>query len=97
AQLLNEEMARAQRELPNRFVGLAMLPMQDADAAIEALDTAILSLGLRGVCILSHIDGKPIASSETLPIYRRIAELGAPVFLHPANRSSGFHEGEIRP
>jgi predicted TIM-barrel fold metal-dependent hydrolase len=97
AALLNEEMARVQRELPDRFVGLAMLPMQDAEAAIEALDTAVVRLGLRGVCILSHIDGKPIASTETLPIYRRIAELDVPVFLHPANRSSGFHEGEVRP
>jgi predicted TIM-barrel fold metal-dependent hydrolase len=97
AQLLNEEMARAQRELPDRFVGLAMLPMQDADAAIEALDTAIVKLGLRGVCILSHIDGQSIASTETLPIYRRIAQLGVPVFLHPANRSRDFREGEVRP
>ena len=97
AQLLNEEMARAQRELPSRFVGVAMLPMQDAEAAIEALDVAVLHLGLRAVCILSHIDGRSIASAETLPIYRRIAELGVPVFLHPANRSSIFREGDVRP
>jgi predicted TIM-barrel fold metal-dependent hydrolase len=97
AQLLNEEMARAQRELPGRFVGLAMLPMQDAGAAIETLDDAVLRLGLSGVCILSHIAGRPIAAPETLPIYRRIAELGVPVFLHPANRSSLFHDGEVRP
>lgn len=95
--LLNEEMARAQREYPDRFVGLAMLPMQDADAAIETLDEAVLQFGLSGVCILSHIAGRPIASPETLPIYRRIAELGVPVFLHPANRSSSFSEGEVRP
>jgi aminocarboxymuconate-semialdehyde decarboxylase len=97
AQLLNEEMARAQRELAGRFVGLAMLPMQDADAAIEALEHAVLRLDLSGVCILSHIAGRPIASAATLPIYRRIAELGVPVFLHPANRSSAYHAGEVRP
>ena len=97
AHLLNEEMARAQRELPGRFVGLAMLPMQDAGAAIEVLEDAVRRLHLSGVCILSHVAGRPIASSETLPIFRRIAELGVPVFLHPANRSSSFHTGEIRP
>lgn len=97
AQLLNEEIARAQREHPDRFVGLAMLPMQDADAAIEVLNDAVLRLGLSGVCILSHIAGRPIAEPETLPIYRRIAELGVPVFLHPANRSAAFRPGEVRP
>jgi aminocarboxymuconate-semialdehyde decarboxylase len=97
AQLLNEEMARAQREFPDRFVGLAMLPMQDADAAIEALDDAVGRLGLSGVCILSHIAGRPIASHDTRPIYSRIAELGVPIFLHPANRSSTFLPGEVRP
>src|SRR5579863_8364570 len=33
-QLLNEETARVQREHGERFIGLAMLPMQDVGAAI---------------------------------------------------------------
>jgi predicted TIM-barrel fold metal-dependent hydrolase len=86
-EFLNEETARAQRLHPERVLGLAMLPMQDASAAIELLDRAITTLGLRGVCILSNVDGRPIATPDTLPIYQRIEELAIPVFLHPAHHS----------
>ena len=92
-QLLNQETARVQREHPDRIIGLAMLPMQDAAAAIETLDAAILKEGLRGVCMHSNIAGRPIATPETLPIYRRMDELGVPLVLHPANTSMAFGTG----
>ena len=91
--LLNEETAKVQREYPQRFIGLAMLPMQDVAAAIESLDEALLELGLRGVCVLSNIAGRPIGSEDTLPIYRRIDELGVPLVLHPANTSMAYSLG----
>lgn len=91
--LLNAETARVQREHPQRFIGLAMLPMQDVSAAIESLDDAILALGLRGVCVLSNTAGRPIASDETLPIYKRIEELGVPLVIHPSNTSMVYPKG----
>ena len=91
--LLNQETARVQHEHPDRFIGLAMLPMQDVSAAIESLDDAILALGLRGVCVFSNIAGRPIATEETLPIYRRIEELGVPLVIHPANTSMAYAKG----
>ena len=91
--LLNQETARAQQEHPDRFIGLAMLPMQNASAAIESLDDAILALGLRGVCVFSNIAGGPIVTAETLPIYKRIEELGVPLVLHPANTSMAYAKG----
>jgi aminocarboxymuconate-semialdehyde decarboxylase len=92
-QLLNSETARMQREHADRFIGLAVLPMQDVAAAVETLDEAILKLGLRGVCVLSNIAGRPICTSETLPIYKRMDELGVPLVIHPANTSMAFDLG----
>lgn len=89
-QLANDETARVQREHPDRFVGLAMLPMQDTDAALTELNRAITELGLKGVTINANIDGEQIASERTLPIFRRIEELGLPLFLHPSHRSVAF-------
>jgi aminocarboxymuconate-semialdehyde decarboxylase len=85
AMQLNEERAEAERRYPGRFYGLALLPMQDAPAAIETLDSAVRNLGLRGVCIGSNVRGESIATAERLPIYRRIEELGVPLFLHPTS------------
>jgi predicted TIM-barrel fold metal-dependent hydrolase len=86
-ELLNSEMSRAQRTHPDRFVGLAMLPVQDPDAAIEVLAHAVDDHELAGVCLLSNIAGAPIVSERLLPVYRRIEELGLPLFLHPAHSS----------
>jgi aminocarboxymuconate-semialdehyde decarboxylase len=83
ARVLNEEKARAQEAHPDRFIGLATLPLQDPAAAMEELDHAIERLGLGGVCIPSNINGAPITGPELLPIYERIEALGVPVVLHP--------------
>ena len=79
---INEERAAAERDFPG-FYGLATLPWQDADAAIAVADDAMQRLGLRGVLLHSNIDGAPVDSDYLLPVYRRLAELGMPVFLHP--------------
>lgn len=85
AALLNGEAARAQQEHPGRFYGLAVLPMQDAGAAIETLEHAVGQLGLPGVCIYSNVGGDPIASDELSELYARIERLDIPIFLHPTD------------
>jgi predicted TIM-barrel fold metal-dependent hydrolase len=86
-EFLNAEVSRAQREHPGRLVGLAMLPMQDPDAAIEVLERAIGEHDLAGVCLLTNIARGPIVGDGLLPVYRRIEELGVPLFLHPSHSS----------
>jgi aminocarboxymuconate-semialdehyde decarboxylase len=81
---LNEARAEAEREYSGRFYGVATIPWQDTDAAIEALDDAVGRLGLKAVLVHSNIDGAPIDSEHCRPIFRRIAEHGIPVFMHPA-------------
>ncbi len=83
ATLLNEARSDMQREHPERFVGLATLPMSDVDAALATLEDAAGRLALRGVCLCSNVAGESIASEEVRPLYARINELGLPVFLHP--------------
>jgi aminocarboxymuconate-semialdehyde decarboxylase len=90
AMRLNEEQAELERSHPGRYYGLALLPMQDSQAAIETLDHAVRTLGLRGVCICSNVNGESIASPGREPIYRRIGELGVPIFLHPTTLGAGF-------
>jgi predicted TIM-barrel fold metal-dependent hydrolase len=83
AQLLNEEVARAQRHYRGRFYGLATLPLQSSDKAIAILDDAVGRLELRGVHIPSNVNGQPLDSDHLRPVYARIDELNAPMFIHP--------------
>jgi aminocarboxymuconate-semialdehyde decarboxylase len=83
ARVLNEEKAKAQQRHPGRYFGLATLPLQDPERAVEELEHSIGTLGLAGVCFPSNIRGAPITSPELMPLYGRIEELGVPLFLHP--------------
>lgn len=86
-ELLNAEIGAAQRAHPERIVGLAMIPPQDPDAAIEVLGRAVDEHQLAGVCLLSNIAGSPIVNERMVRVYRRIEELGLPLFLHPSHSS----------
>ena len=81
---LNELRAEAEAEHPGRFFGLATIPWQDTDAALEVLEDAVTKLGLRGVLIHSNVAGSPIDSEHLRPVYARVAALGVPLCLHPA-------------
>jgi len=83
AHALNAERAEAERAHRGRFYGLATIPWQHGDAALEALQDAVVQLGLRGVLIHSNIAGAPLDSEWCRPVYARIAELGVPLFIHP--------------
>ena len=83
AHAVNAERASAEKQHPGRFYGLATIPWQDTDAALAALDDAVVHLGLRGALIHSNINGAPVDSEWCRPVYARMAELGVPLFIHP--------------
>ena len=91
--MLNEGTARAQRENPSRFVGLAVFPQDRPELALKVIELAITKLELRGVCAFANTNGRALVGPDSLPIYRKIAELGIPLFLHPASRSVAFGKG----
>ncbi len=89
AQAVNDAMAEAHQAFPNRFVGLAILPMQDARLALEELERASRLPGIRGVYMGTNINGRDLSYSDFLPVFERIEELRLPVFLHPINVMGG--------
>src|SRR5712691_5109189 len=58
ARIWNDEIARVVRAHPDRFTGLAALPLQDVDAALAELERAVGDLGLAGVAIGSNVHGR---------------------------------------
>jgi len=51
ARMANDYLAREVQKRPDRFQGLAALPMQDPDLAIRELDRCIRDLGFKGVLV----------------------------------------------
>jgi len=83
SQAMNDAMAEAHTAFPDRFVGLAVLPMQDIPSALEELERASRLPGIRGVYMGTNINGKDLSDPQYLPLFQRIEELRLPVFLHP--------------
>src|SRR2546422_2574543 len=57
AQAYNDAAAAAHGRPPKRFVGLAILPMQDAQVARRALDRAAKLPGMRGMYLATNVNG----------------------------------------
>jgi aminocarboxymuconate-semialdehyde decarboxylase len=82
AREVNEELSQMMRDYPDRFTGLATVPMQDVPLAIAEMEYAMGELGYRGVTIADHIDGRTLDEPEFRPFWRSVEELGAVVFFH---------------
>ena len=85
ARLQNDGVADMVRRHPDRFLGLATLPMQSAEAAARELERAVTKLELRGAEICTHINGMDLDHPSLAVVYAAAERLGVPLFLHPQN------------
>ncbi len=83
ARLHNDNIAAVVRARPDRFAGLAGVPLQDPDAACAELERAMRDLGLRGVEIGTTAGGRELDDAALGPFWEHCAALGAIVFIHP--------------
>ena len=89
-QLINERLAKLQREFPGRFVGLAQAPILEGKPALDELDRAVHKLGLHGVTITSQVHGLPLDSPKLGDFYAKVSELNVPIFVHPVMVPKGY-------
>jgi 2,3-dihydroxybenzoate decarboxylase len=90
ARSANDFLAREIQRRPDRYSGLAHLPMQDARAAADELQRAVRELGCCGAMINGHTNGRYLDDSALDPFWERAAALGAPIYLHPADPPALF-------
>lgn len=82
ARAVNDKIAEMVRTHPDRFKGLATLPMQDPKRALDELDHA-LSNGLSGMAIGTHVLGQNLDAAELFPILEAASEHELFVLCHP--------------
>lgn len=81
--ITNNGIAEVVTRYPDRFIGLASVPIKNKAKSLDELDRAINELGLKGVCISANIGGIPLDSDYLWPFYKKVAELDIPIFVHP--------------
>jgi aminocarboxymuconate-semialdehyde decarboxylase len=84
ARACNDEVHQMTVDFPERFAGLATLPMQDVKAAIAELERSVMQLGLKGAMINDHVNGHTFDEPEFLPFWKAAEQMGAVIFIHQA-------------
>lgn len=85
----NDTIAEAMARHPDRYGGLAALPMQDPDAASAELTRCVRELGFKGAMVngFTQKDVPDSAIYYDIPEYRTfwatVSELDVPFYLHP--------------
>jgi len=79
----NDALSAAHRAHPERLIGFACLPFQNARLALEELERASRLPGIRGVYMATAVRDRELSDRSFYPVYERIADLGLPIFLHP--------------
>ena len=83
SQCYNDAASAAHKKHPQRFVGLAMLPMQAPDLALQELERASKLPGMRGMYLATHVNETNLDDKRFWDVYAKAEELGWTIFLHP--------------
>ena len=78
----NDEISQMMKSWPDRFAGLATLPMQDVPAAIAELERVMVDLEFKGAVIDDKINDKLLDEPEYLPFWKAAEQLGAFILFH---------------
>jgi aminocarboxymuconate-semialdehyde decarboxylase len=81
--LQNDEIAKLTKADPDRFMGMATLPMQAPELAATELRRAMGTLALCGAQIGSNINGTNLDDPGLEPFWSAANELGAFIMVHP--------------
>src|SRR5712672_1938830 len=79
----NEKLAEFCAATPDRFVAFATVALQHPQLAVEQLEHAIKSLGLRGLSVGGSVAGQELADPKFHPVWAKAEELGILIFMHP--------------
>ena len=87
----NDEIAEMMQAYPDRISGLANVPMQDANAAIEEMDHAMNVMGFKGVMINDHVNEVTLDDPSFYPFWKAAEEMGAFILIHQARPTVVAH------
>ncbi len=86
----NDGVAEYCAQKPDRFIGLGGVTLQEPELAVKELEYVMMDLKLKGVQILTNVDGEEISEPKYHPFFARAEQLDALIMLHP----NGFTHGE---
>ncbi len=88
--VINDGLAEIVDNMPDRFVALGNLPLQDTAMAVEEMRRGVSELGLKGFQILTNVNGEELSNFALDAFWAEAQRLDTLIFIHP----NGFTSGE---
>ena len=85
ATIQNDQIAKLVAAHPDRFLGIATLPMQAPELAAAELRRAVRTLKLRVAMIGSNVMGRNLDHPDLEPLWAAASELDTMLLVHPVN------------
>ncbi len=83
ARIYNDNVAGILKAYPERFIGAAVLPVDNSIDMLDELKRVTNELGFEAISLASSYNGIYLDDKMFLPIYKEAGEKGIPVFVHP--------------
>lgn len=82
ARLFNDRVSEIIRRFPDKFIGAAVLPVDNSDAMLTEARRAMEDLGFKAFSLASSYDGRYLDDKLFIPLYEEIENKGIPIFVH---------------
>lgn len=82
AYLFNNHVAKILQKYPDKFIGAAVLPIDNTEDMLSELKRATEELGFRAISLASSYNNVYLDDARFLPVYKAAEEKNIPIFVH---------------
>jgi len=83
ARIYNNSIAEVVKRHPERFIGAAILPVDEPEAMVKEFDRATEELGFKAISLATSFEGVYLDDDRFHPLYERAEASNTPLFVHP--------------
>ncbi|MDD5156323.1 MAG: amidohydrolase family protein [Candidatus Omnitrophica bacterium] len=82
ARIFNDNVARILKRCPDKFIGAAVLPIDNSRAMLDELKRSREELGFKAISLATSYDGIYLDDSRFLPLFKEAQAKKIPIFVH---------------
>ncbi|MFA5117818.1 MAG: amidohydrolase family protein [Candidatus Omnitrophota bacterium] len=79
----NDNVAKVMKRFPGRFIGAAVLPIDNASDMLDEFKRATEELGFQALSLASSYNGRYLDDKLFIPVYAESQKKDIPIFVHP--------------
>lgn len=82
ARIYNDNVAKMLKRFPDKFIGAAILPLDNSCDMVKEIKRAIEELGFKAISLATSYSGKYLDDPMFLPVFEEAQKRRIPIFVH---------------